>query len=170
MKEAHTIVRVPPSIERIPAYVRRQGAQPKVKIGAAYRPPMRVQPAVTVYEPPVPLVLSGPFRWLLAMLAAVLIYALCATRVDAAPGTPEPCVTVAGLVRTIAEERDRGTPQSMLIRITLDSNISASAQSTAIRIIDQVYNDQAMSQMPPQKLAAAVMLECQRRRSGARSM
>lgn len=46
--EAHTVVHVPEEVRLVPTYLRRQ-AQPKVMLGSAYNPPIRVSPAVEIH-------------------------------------------------------------------------------------------------------------------------
>lgn len=48
MQNAHTIVKVPEHIIRVPTAMRRQ-AQCKVPIGTMYRPAIKITPAVEIY-------------------------------------------------------------------------------------------------------------------------
>ena len=73
MKSAHTVFRVPPHVERVPAYVRRSLAQagPKVRIGCTYQPDIIIKAAVHTPEP-------APRRDPLLAVAGIAIVLLAA--------------------------------------------------------------------------------------------
>lgn len=53
MQKAHTIVEVHPTITGVPTYLRKALKQegPKVRIGCAYSPAIKIEPSVHVFPP-----------------------------------------------------------------------------------------------------------------------
>lgn len=71
---AHTIVRVPLHVDRLPATVRRQLAAngPRVAIGCRYQPAIVITPAVTVFKRR----RRKMSKYAVGILAACFLYAL----------------------------------------------------------------------------------------------
>ena len=75
MKSAHTIFRVPPHVDRVPAYVRRRLAKdgPKVRIGCAYQPDIIIK--ASIHAPAKPKFRDLAF-WSASLAALMLLGAL----------------------------------------------------------------------------------------------
>jgi hypothetical protein len=82
-----------------------------------------------------------------------------------ASNTAEYCTAFANLAESTAIARDRGTPAARLQAIAAQEHPpNAESRALVIYLIDMVYHDKNIKQLPPERVRSVALIACLRNR------